>query len=194
MTIETQPKSPPRVWQWNAVLTRQFAAIENDHLLLSTPDKTADRILRLPLQIITHIYIAQVKPTYTRMVLTALGLLAAATLPIWGPGRLGNFYHSDIVRIFAIPVAITVVFALGLSLVPATLILIVAGPRSFAVAVRLRRRKLDEFIDAISARIKECQESKLSGPGAQPIPPSTSDTLGGRDQIQAENAAPPPAA
>ena len=185
ITIHTQPKSPPRVWRLNTGNARQFAVIESDHLLLSTPDKTSDRIHYLPLRDISRIYIAREKPAYSRIVLTALGLLAAATLPIWGPSGLGDFYHSDVVPFFAIPVALTVMAALCLSLLPTTLIYVIIGSQPRGFRVRLGRQKRAEFLDALSAAILRCQQADQSGTGI--TTPGSTDTP---ERMAAGDAAP----
>lgn len=167
ITIDTQPKSPPHVWRLNTGRTRQFAVIESDHLLLTTPDKTADRIHRLPLQNISRIYIAREKPEYRYQVLVVLSLLAIVTLPFWGPGHLNGFYRNGVAPVFAIPAGLIAIAGFYLSLLPKTLIYIVGGPQPWGVRVRLRRRKVTEFIDALSAGIVRCRQVAVSASGTQ---------------------------
>ncbi len=163
ITIETQPQSPPRLWRLSPRRKGQWAVIESDHLVLTTPDKEADRMHRLPLKKITRIYIAREMPAYGAQAVAALILLGVLTMPLWGAGNLFTPYHSWLAPMIAAPIAIITAYNLYLSLLPKTLIYLVAAPQPWGVRVRLRRRKLDEFIGALSAGIVRCQSLAQGG-------------------------------
>jgi hypothetical protein len=163
ITIETQPQSPPRLWRLSPRRKGQWAVIESDHLVLTTPDKEADRMHRLPLKKITRIYIAWERRAYEIPIILALIILGILMMPLWGPGHLNGYYHSWLAPMIAAPIAIITAYNLYLSLLPKTLIYLVAAPQPWGVRVRLRRRKLDEFIDALSAGIVRCQSLAQGG-------------------------------
>ncbi len=157
--IETQPKSPPRVWKLSPRRRGQWAVIESENFVLTTPDKDADCMHRLPLREIARIYIARERRDYGVLLIIALIILGILMMPLWGPGHLNGYYHSWLAPMIAIPIAAIAACNFYLSLLPKTLIYVIAGPQPWGVRVRLRKRKLDEFIAALSAGIVRCQSA-----------------------------------
>jgi hypothetical protein len=192
ITIDTHPQNPPRLWVLSPGRMGQFVVIENDHLVLTTVDRSRDRISRMPLREVVRIYVARERAKWTRDIAALAFLLLVLISPIWTTGGFGQILKSGlIVQVAGFLFGVVLVGGIFLmrdlyyNLRPPVLIYLISGSQAWGFRARFSQQKLAEFLDALSAAIIRCRQAP---PDARMEKPPPAEAL---TDITTGEAAPP---